>query len=210
MNQQAKDHWENVYTTKGPGEVSWTQAKPEISLEFINSFNLPKNAKIIDIGGGDSNLADHLLDLGFTDITVLDISEKALQKARARLGVQADKIKWIVTDITEFETTERFDLWHDRATFHFLTQPEQIEKYLTIAKKAVSGYLTIGTFSDNGPEKCSGLTIRQYTETSLQHQLSDGFSKIRCSTQDHITPFNTVQNFLFCSFRREHNHTNNN
>lgn len=202
MDNQKKTHWETVYNTKQSNEVSWTQEKPETSLRFINSFNLPKTARIIDIGGGDSRLVDYLLAEGFEDITVLDISEMALKRAQARLGRKASKVKWIVSDITEFEPTDHYDVWHDRATFHFLTLNTQISKYLDTARKAVKGYLTIGTFSDNGPKKCSGLEIKQYTESDLQNQLSNGFAKIKCITEDHITPFNTSQNFLFCSFKR--------
>ena len=160
---------------------------------------------MIDIGGGDSKLVDFLLDEGFEDITVLDISAKALEKAKQRLGDLADKVKWIVSDITEFEPTTTFDLWHDRATFHFLTNKEQITRYMNTARKAVKGYLTIGTFSDNGPKKCSGLDIKQYNEQTLTAELQNGFDKIRCITEDHITPFNKTQNFLFCSFKRRLN-----
>jgi cyclopropane fatty-acyl-phospholipid synthase-like methyltransferase len=205
MSTSAKKHWETVYETKNAGEVSWTQEVPKTSLDFIHSFNLAKTAKLIDIGGGDSKLVDFLLDEGFEDITVLDISAKALEKAKQRLGDRAGKVKWIVSDITEFEPTTTFDLWHDRATFHFLTNKEQISRYMNTARKAVKGYLTIGTFSDNGPTKCSGLDIKQYNEQTLTAELQNGFDKIRCITEDHITPFNTTQNFLFCSFKRHLN-----
>lgn len=204
MSDKAK-HWETVYSTKQPHEVSWTQDVPKTSLEFIHSFNLPKNAGIIDIGGGDSKLVDFLLDEGFSNLTVLDISATALERAKARLGEKAAMVKWIVSDITEFEPAEHYDLWHDRATFHFLTTPGQVSKYLDAARQAISGYLTIGTFSQNGPKKCSGLDIRQYSEEELQARLSAGFKKIRCVTEDHITPFNTTQNFLFCSFKKQVN-----
>ena len=197
-----KFHWETVYATKKPNEVSWTQEVPQTSLDFIHSFNLSKTAKIIDIGGGDSNLVDFLLNEGFENITVLDISENALKRAKERLGEKADKINWVVSDVTEFKPDDSYDVWHDRATFHFLTTPEQIAKYISIANNAVNGYMTIGTFSENGPQKCSGLEIKQYSETELQAQLSQKFSKIRCVTEDHKTPFNTLQNFLFCSFKK--------
>lgn len=199
---ERKSHWETVYATKKPDEVSWTQEVPQTSLDFIHSFDLPKAAKIIDIGGGDSKLADSLLDEGFENITVLDISENALERAKARLGARADKVKWIISDITEFNPNESYDVWHDRATFHFLITPGQIKKYIAAADKAVKGYLVIGTFSENGPKKCSGLEIKQYTDTELQGQLAQHFSKIRCVTEDHITPFNTTQSFLFCSFKK--------
>lgn len=196
-----KAHWETVYTTKTAQEVSWTQEIPKTSLQFIDSFHLPKTAKIIDIGGGDSKFVDYLLDNGFKNITVLDISEKALEKAKCRLGEKATNVQWVVSDITDFEPNTKFDVWHDRATFHFLTQPNQIKKYLNIARKAVNGYVTIGTFSETGPDKCSGLEIRKYSESTLTNELEKGFEKIKCITENHITPFNTVQNFLFCSFK---------
>lgn len=202
MDTERKKHWETVYETKNPDEVSWTQEVPKTSLDFINSFGLPKSAKIIDIGGGDSKLVDHLLEQGYENLTVLDISEKALEKAKIRLGEQAKKINWVVSDITQYEPDTTFDIWHDRATFHFLTSPEQVSKYLEIAKKSVSGYLIIGTFSENGPKKCSGLDIKQYNEETLTAELKDNFVEIRCVTEDHKTPFDTTQNFLFCSFKK--------
>lgn len=199
---EGKKYWEDVYENKQPDEVSWTQDVPGTSLDFIHGFNLPKTAKIIDIGGGDSKLVDFLLEEGFENITILDISANALERAKKRLGTLADKVKWIVSDITEFEPGNVYDFWHDRATFHFLSKPEQIAKYISIANNAVSRYMMIGTFSENGPKKCSGLEIRQYTEMQLQTELSVAFDKIRCITEDHVTPFNTTQNFLFCSFKK--------
>lgn len=205
MNQSAQEHWDRIYTTKEPGQVSWTQDVPKTSLDFIHSFGLTKTAKIIDVGGGDSKLVDHLLDEGFENITVLDISAQALSKAKQRLGKRAEKINWVVSDINEFHPDTCFDVWHDRATFHFLTTGEQVAQYLNTARKAVSGFLTMGTFSDKGPEKCSGLQIKQYNEEILTTALQNGFEKIRCITEDHTTPFDTTQNFLFCSFRRHQN-----
>ena len=205
MDKQNKKHWETVYETKNPDQVSWTQDKPTTSLNFIHSFGLTKTARIIDIGGGDSKLVDYLLDEGFENITVLDISAKALEKSQKRLGDKAKKVNWVVSDITEFEPTTTFDVWHDRATFHFLTTSKQVEKYLATARNSVNGYLTIGTFSENGPTKCSGLDIKQYSEENLTAELNKGFDKIRCVTEDHTTPFDTTQNFLFCSFKRQNN-----
>jgi len=202
MQKERQIHWDSVYETKQPGEVSWTQEKPKTSLDLIQYLNLDKKAKIIDIGGGDSKLADHLLDEGYENITVLDISAKALEKAKLRLGKRAEKIKWIVSDITDFEPTTTYDLWHDRATFHFLTNNAEIKKYIDIVHRSVSGFLVIATFSDNGPQKCSGLTIKQYNEDQLVKQFISDFDKLRCFREDHITPFNTLQNFQFCSFNR--------
>ncbi len=202
MDKTTQNHWDTVYETKNPDQVSWTQEIPKTSLDFIHSFGLTKAAKIIDIGGGDSKLVDYLLDEGFENITVLDISAKALEKAKQRLGDKGKIINWVVTDITEFEPDTTFDVWHDRATFHFLTTSDQVAKYMDTARKSVNGYLTIGTFSDNGPEKCSGLSIKQYNEETLTTELKNGFDKLRCITEDHTTPFDTKQNFLFCSFKR--------
>jgi len=202
ISSDNKSHWENVYETKNPDQVSWTQKKPQTSLDFITSSGLGKDASIIDIGGGDSNLVDFLLEEGYENITVLDISAKALQKAQERLGDAANKVKWIATDITAFEPTEMYDIWHDRAAFHFLTTPEQISKYIDIAEKNVNNFMIIGTFSKNGPAKCSGLDIQQYDEESLSEKFGAGFTKIKCITENHITPFETVQNFVFCSFKK--------
>jgi len=200
--ESRKEHWEKVYSTKQPNEVSWTQEIPKTSLDFFHSFNLPKSANIIDIGGGDSNLVDYLLNEGYKNISVLDISETAINRAKQRLGEKAIKVNWIVSDVTEFKPSSSYDCWHDRATFHFLTSSDDMNVYLETARQAVNGYMVIGTFSDKGPKKCSMLDVHQYTEEELQQQLSDGFSKLKCLTEDHKTPFNTIQNFLFCSFKR--------
>lgn len=164
-----KEHWENIYQTKQLNEVSWFQQKPETSLRFFETFSVPKNAKIIDVGGGDSYLVDNLLELGYQDVSVLDISKSALDRAKQRLGDKAKNVKWIEADAAHFQPIEKYDFWHDRATFHFLTEHEDIENYIRTANEniAVNGVLVIGTFSENGPKKCSGIDIKQYSETSL-------------------------------------------
>ncbi len=205
MDKTIQNHWDTVYKTNDPNQVSWTQEIPGTSLDFIHSFGLSKTAQIIDIGGGDSKLADYLLNEEFENITVLDISARALDKAKKRLGHKAQKINWVVCDITEFQPDRTFDVWHDRATFHFLTTSDQVAKYMATARNFVSGFLTIGTFSDTGPEKCSGLPVEQYSEEKLTAELRNGFDKIKCVTEDHKTPFGTTQNFLFCSFKRRLN-----
>ena len=202
MKNETKNHWEEVYGTKRPNEVSWTQEIPQTSLDFIHSFNLSKSAKIIDVGGGDSRLVDFLLDEGFKNLTVLDISALALERARKRLGKRAKDVNWVVADVNDFHPETAFDLWHDRATFHFLTTTDEITAYLNIVRTTVVGFITIGTFSDAGPTKCSGLNVKQYSESELHEHLNIGFEKIRCITEDHKTPFGTTQNFLFCSFKR--------
>jgi ubiquinone/menaquinone biosynthesis C-methylase UbiE len=199
-----KEHWENIYQTKPLNEVSWYQPIPEVSLSFFSQFNVPLTAKIIDIGGGDSFLVDHLLDLGYEDITILDISETAIARARQRLGDRAQKVKWIVADAAAFNPTEKYDFWHDRAAFHFLTHEKEIESYIDTIQRSMnsSGILVIGTFSEQGPKKCSGIEIKQYSEVSLTNRLNKYFEKLNCITVDHKTPFDTIQNFIFCSFRR--------
>lgn len=197
-----KTHWENIYDTKLPNEVSWTQEKPETSLQLIANCKLPKTAKIIDIGGGDSNLVDYLLEQGFENITVLDISEKAIERAKLRLGKASQKVKWIVSDITEFHPNESYDVWHDRATFHFLTETEQIEKYKKLIQGYANNHLIMATFSNNGPLKCSGLEIKQYAIEDLVSLFCNEFKIIDSFYQDHQTPFYTMQNFVFCSFKK--------
>jgi len=197
-----KNHWENIYQTKALNEVSWYQEKPETSLYFFEKFQVPLDAKIIDIGGGDSFLVDHLLKLGYTDLSVLDISEASLGRAKIRLGEDADKVKWIVSDIVTFVPIEKYDVWHDRAAFHFLSTENEVAAYTKVVKNNLqdNGLLIVGTFSENGPLKCSGIEIKQYSQTQLSHVFEDSFKKIECFNVDHATPFNTTQNFTFCSF----------
>jgi cyclopropane fatty-acyl-phospholipid synthase-like methyltransferase len=202
MDQHLKGHWEKVYETKTPDEVSWTQARPQTSLDLIHRAGLNKSASIIDIGGGDSKLVDFLLEEGYENITVLDISAKALERAKARLGNKAAKVNWIVSDITSFVPQQNFDYWHDRAAFHFLTSPEQIDTYVQLVKEHAKKFISIGTFSTSGPEKCSGLPIKRYDQPSLTQLFEPVFKTISCKTEDHLTPFNTTQNFIFCAMER--------
>lgn len=201
-NFNRKSHWENIYESKPLENVSWYQPHPETSLNFVRDFNLPKTAKIIDIGGGDSFFVDHLLDLGYEDVTVLDISNAAIQRAKERLGTKANSVKWIVSDILDFKPTGQYDFWHDRAAFHFLTEIQEIDNYIAIAAKAIveNGILVVGTFSESGPTKCSGIGIKQYSEKTMTEQLQPLYRKEKCIHVDHKTPFDTIQNFVFCSF----------
>lgn len=203
----SKSHWNKIYATKHPEEVSWTQTIPKLSLDFVHKANMGKKASIIDIGGGDSRLVDFLVEEGYENISVLDISERALDRAIKRLGKNASKIKWIVSDILDFIPDTSYDFWHDRATFHFLTEEQQRVKYLSTARQAVkqNGWVTVGTFSTEGPEKCSGLDIKRYREETLAAEFEKGFIKIECKTEDHQTPFHSTQNFIFCSFKRNSN-----
>lgn len=198
-----EQHWQEVYANKESNQVSWYKDLPKISLDFITG-NAPKNAKVIDVGGGDSNLVDFLLDQGLIDITVLDISATALEKAQKRLGERAALVKWIVTDILDFRPEGHYDLWHDRAAFHFLTDSNDIARYETIMASALkdTGVAFLGTFSEQGPEKCSGIPISRYSEQGLSSVFQVHFEKLDCFTNEHHTPMGTVQDFRFCSFRK--------
>lgn len=164
MSFDRKSHWENVYTENTPAEVSWYQIEPAVSLELIVSTGISHAGKIIDVGGGASVLVDKLLDQGFQDLTVLDVSSKALDYAKERLGNRAGAVKWIEADITEFESSEKHDLWHDRAVFHFLTDEDDRKKYVQNMNKALNpgGHVIIAAFSIDGPLKCSGLDVERY------------------------------------------------
>lgn len=201
----SKEHWEKVFATKKETEVSWFQEYPKTSIAFLELFNLPLHANIIDIGGGDSHFIDALIEKGYQNIFLLDISANAIERAKKRLGDKAKHVTFIVSDITEFKPIVKFDFWHDRAAFHFLTNEENISKYVAIAENAIKkgGYLILGTFSDKGPKKCSGLEIQQYTEASMNARFEVAFNRIKCIRENHITPFNTTQNFLFCSFQKK-------
>ena len=203
---ERKEHWENVFSTKTEKEVSWYQHYPQVSVDFIQQFQLPLDAKIIDIGGGDSYLIDALLELGYTNLYVLDISAKAIERLKNRLGEKAnDTVTFIVSDILDFHPNTAFDLWHDRASFHFLTEENQIAKYAKLVASALAndGKLVIGTFSENGPKKCSGLDITQYSAASMNEVFKDNFEFIESKELAHQTPFDTIQNFIFCTFKRK-------
>ncbi|MGB0850275.1 MAG: class I SAM-dependent methyltransferase [Bacteroidia bacterium] len=198
-----QEHWEKIYTTKTPSEVSWTQEVPQTSLDLIAKFDLPKFAHIIDIGGGDSLLVDHLLALGYTNVTVLDISKAAIERAKKRLGEDAEKVTWLVQDITRFSPKGRYDLWHDRAVFHFLTSPEDKTYYVDKVRHA--SHVVLGTFSKSGPLKCSSLPITQYDEKDFTDLFSTDFEIKEYFTIDHTTPFDTIQNFSFARMTRKLN-----
>lgn len=202
--ESIKKHWENIYNTKKLQEVSWYQALPETSLDFIKASAVSKNAAIIDVGGGDGLLVDHLLSMGYTNVTVLDISTNAIERAKARLGKKAEQVTWIVSDITSFEPEEKYHLWHDRAAFHFLNEEEDIQKYLKVMESSIkpNGFLFIGTFSDKGPAKCSGIEIHQYSIEALKEVVPDNFLLLEGENIDHLTPSGNIQNFTFCKFQK--------
>ena len=202
-NTERKKHWDTIYTNKTPSEVSWTQETPSLSLSMIESLALSKDAPIIDVGGGESQLVDHLLTMGFTDLTVLDISAEALERSKKRLGDKATQIDWIVADITSFKPKRNYTLWHDRAVFHFLTEKDSIEYYTNMVRENVGEHLLLSTFSLDGPQKCSGLPIKQYSASSLNAVFSASFDLIKSSEEIHNTPFETTQAFIYCHFKQK-------
>ena len=203
MTVDAKKHWENIYQTKKSNELSWHQENPKTSLKLISKANLDKDANIIDVGAGDSKLVDNLITCGFRKITLLDVSSNALDKAKKRLGKRANEVRWIVSDLKEFETDDKYDLWHDRAVLHFLTEEEDINKYVGKVRELLkqNGYLLVSTFSENGPKKCSGLDVKQYSEDSMKKLFSD-FECITSFEEEHVTPWNASQIFIFSMFKR--------
>lgn len=201
----SKAHWESIYGKKGPTEVSWFQAVPTTSLRLFDEYGVQPTDRVIDVGGGDSLLVDHLLERGFTSVSVLDISGTALGKAQERLGASSHTVNWIEADATRFTVAAPFDVWHDRAVFHFLTSDEQVEAYLERVARHLrpGGLLILATFSETGPEKCSGIPVQRYSEADMVARLQRICERIKCFTVDHVTPFETVQNFLFCAFRKK-------
>jgi 2-polyprenyl-3-methyl-5-hydroxy-6-metoxy-1,4-benzoquinol methylase len=202
LNRQV--HWENVYTTKDEKEVSWFEVSPTTSLDLIRSTGVNAGASIIDIGGGASRLVDPLLDEGFEAVTVLDLSKNALATAKARLGAFGAKVRWVVTDVTTWEPTETYDVWHDRAAFHFLTEPKDRAAYAERVSRAVrpGGHVIIGTFALDGPERCSGLPVVRHDAASLSEMLGSAFELMESRQHVHQTPRGATQRFQFCRFRR--------
>ncbi len=200
-----KKHWEHIYQNKPSEAFSWYQPIPKTSIELFTKLHLPKSAKIIDIGGGDSFFVDYLIEIGYQHITVLDISKTAIEKAQNRLGNKANGVKWIIADVCNFQLSELYDFWHDRAAFHFLTNETEINHYVERASNSIAtnGKMVIGTFSENGPKKCSGIEITQYSERRICHRFGDYFDPINYFTTDHITGTGAIQNFIFCSFQKK-------
>lgn len=199
-----KQHWDTVYQTKDTTQVSWYQDTPKTSVDLITSTGVEKSRPLLDVGGGDSHLVDVLRVSGYTDVTVLDISALALQKAQSRLGAQAQQIRWIVADVLHLPEDLHVDLWHDRATFHFLRRQEDIAQYVANATQHINshGYLVLGTFSTRGPQECSGLPVSRYSQETLQEVFRPDFQLLRSFEEEHITPFHTRQSFLWTLFKK--------
>lgn len=202
---QPKQHWEQVYSTRTTDSVSWFQPHAEHSLRLIHDTGLDKDAGIIDVGGGASTLVDDLLVEGYNDLTVLDLSGAALQAAQRRLGAKAEQVRWIEADITQVELPKaRYDIWHDRAVFHFLTTPEQREAYVQTVFRAVKpgGHVIVATFAEDGPEQCSGLPVMRYRPEELHDEFGEAFQLLKHTKEAHHTPAGKVQQFVYCYCRR--------
>ena len=202
----AKKHWENVYTIKAPDAVSWYRSHLETSLALIERSAPDHSASIIDVGGGESTLVDDLLTRGSKSITVLDVSETAINVTKKRLGRAAEQVHWLVADITEASLEQSsYDVWHDRAVFHFLTSIEQRAAYVRNVAKAIKtgGHVIVSTFGPEGPTKCSGLEVLRYDAESLHGEFGPRFRVVESSEELHHTPFGTTQQFLYCYCRVE-------
>jgi len=199
-----KAHWQNVYLTRNEQQVSWTQQDPEPSLSLIERFAGSPRASIIDIGGGASRLVDALCQRGYEAITVLDLSQAALNAAKRRLGVNAENVQWIAADITQWQPPAAFDIWHDRAAFHFLVEADDREAYLKALCAGVraGGHAIIATFALDGPEKCSGLPVQRYDPESLAKTVGPAFELIAQERHRHTTPWGAMQSFQFSVLRR--------
>ena len=205
MNTETQDHWNRVYTTRAVDAVSWYQAQPKISLELIAAADLPVDAPIIDIGGGASVLVDCLLAQGRSALSVLDVSAAALANSRARLGANAAKVQWIEADVREFEPPQRYALWHDRAVFHFLTDPADRERYMAAMRRSLKprAHVVVATFALDGPEKCSGLPVQRYDPATLSRTIGPAFELIAEEAHRHVTPWGATQSFQFSVLRRK-------
>lgn len=203
---ERKDHWERVYTTKAEREVSWFESLPSISLEMLEASGLTAETCVLDVGGGDSRLVDYLAARGLDCLAVLDVSGAALQRAQARLGESAKVPVWIEADVTGHWDLKPMDIWHDRAVFHFLTTPEDQERYLhhLVAVLKLNGSAIIATFAPDGPEKCSGLSVARYSPESLAQRLGPRFALMEARRHLHETPWGSVQAFQYSRFVKVH------
>jgi SAM-dependent methyltransferase len=202
---QTKDHWDKVYAARAPEAVSWHQAHADLSLRLIQDTGLAVDASIVDVGGGTSTLVDDLVAAGFTNVTVLDIAGSALAAARHRLGASAAKVRWLEIDITKDALPiHAFDLWHDRAVFHFLTRPEDRAAYIASVLRSVKpgGHVIVATFAKDGPTQCSGLPVVRYRPDQLHSEFGGSFALLRHEKEAHHTPFGTIQQFVYCYCRK--------
>jgi ubiquinone/menaquinone biosynthesis C-methylase UbiE len=201
----SKNHWERIYSTKATDAVSWYQEHASSSLRLIQATRVPKDAAIIDVGGGASTLVDDLLADGYSNLTVLDLSSAALSAAKERIGARAAAVRWLEADITQIDLPQlEYEVWHDRAVFHFLTSEEDRAAYVRAVLRSVKhgGHVIVATFAEDGPEQCSGLPVVRYSAALLHSEFGDSFTLLDHQTEDHHTPFGTVQKFVYCYCRK--------
>jgi len=204
MTRERKNHWDDVYQGKSATEVSWYQDSPNRSLALVDSTGIAKQAPIIDVGGGASTLVDHLLQSGYSDITVLDLASAAFDQARARLAARAVEVDWVVSDLMRFRPRRRYQLWHDRAVLHFLTEAEDRERYVDVLRRALApdGHVVIAAFGPEGPKRCSGLEVRRYNADLLRELLGPEFVLQSHELENHQTPTGALQQFLYSCWTR--------
>jgi trans-aconitate methyltransferase len=200
-----RSHWDKVYAEKAEDELSWTQRAPAMSMRMIQQCELAADDPVVDVGAGASRLVDDLLDVGYRDLSLLDISANALGRVRERLGDRSDLIEWIVADVTTWEPSRPYKLWHDRAVLHFLTEPERRQGYLDALHAGLKrgGHFIVATFAPDGPEKCSGLPVVRYDADDLAELLGKAWTLQEVEREDHMTPRGRVQPFTWCRFRRD-------
>lgn len=201
---EAGEHWERVYETKAVDQVSWYRPHLERSLAFVDAAKLPADAAFIDVGGGASTFVDDLLDRGYRDVTVLDLSEAALAASKARLGAKGEGVHWLRGDVTTLELPlHAYDFWHDRAVFHFLRDAAARARYVAQVQRALrpAGHIVVATFGPHGPEKCSGLEVMRFTSEGIHAEFGDAFAKVGDAQEEHTTPWGTAQEFVYCYCR---------
>jgi SAM-dependent methyltransferase len=199
-----RKHWDDVYATKGPDRVSWFRPHLEMSLAFLEAAKIDRDAGVIDVGGGASTFVDDLLDRGYRNVTILDLSETALEETRRRLGPRASRVHWVCADVTAVRLPESaFDFWHDRAVFHFLLDPLARARYVDAVRRSVKpgGHIVVATFGQHGPEKCSGLEVLRFSPEGIHAQFGSGFAKVADATETHVTPWGAEQEFVYCYCR---------
>jgi ubiquinone/menaquinone biosynthesis C-methylase UbiE len=200
-----KEHWDSVYAAKAPRELTWFREHLDTSLRMIRNTGAVKDAAIIDVGGGNSTLVDDLLEGGSVDVSVLDISSKAISDSKERVGERGDDVEWIVADITKIELPpDRYDIWHDRAVFHFLTDDEDRRRYVDLVMRSLKrgGHIIVASFSLDGPQKCSGLDVMRYSPETMHDEFGDTFRLVESIPETHIAPSGKIQDFVYCYCRK--------
>lgn len=204
VKSKSQEHWQQIYSSKAADEVSWFQREPEMSLRLIEKYSSP-SSHVIDVGAGESLLVDQLMSCGYRELIVMDISSSALLDVKSRLGTNADGVQFEVADVRHWQSSQTFDVWHDRAVFHFMNSDEEVASYAKTLQKSIStgGIAIIGTFAEDGPTQCSGLDVRRYSSDQLEAVFSGEFSLIETDSEEHVTPWGSNQHFTWVVLRRK-------